>query len=165
MFARIDIQIQASAKQIKTLNKSGIDTTDIKYQFLRSLILLIVSEYETIIEKMFILRASKCKDPHLVNFIKSQIDKKFRSPDLSKISGTLGAFDSKLKEAFQKNTINLPMHTAWDNVMRARHFIVHKQGSLNLTYEELLTTYPETKKILIEIAKLLKIKRREIAAN
>ena len=163
MFASIDLQIKDSQKHINRLAKKGIETSAIKHQFLRSLILLIVSEYENIIEKIFILRASKCNDPDVLNYVKRQVEKKFRSPDLSKISGTLGAFSDSLKTNFQNKTNNLPMHSAWDNVMRARHYIVHRQGSLNITYDELLVTYPETKKIIKELAKLLKVRQKDIS--
>ncbi len=162
MFSVIDIQIQESQKDITEYQRSGIDTNKIKHQYLRSFVLLIVSEYEYLIERIFYLRASKCNDNQIVNYVKNQIDKKFRSPDLSKINKTLSLFDDTLKHDFFNKTNNLPMHSAWDNIMKARHYIVHKQGSLNLTYDELLKTYPVSKNIIVELINILGVSANDL---
>ena len=38
---------------------------------------------------------------------------------------------------------NSASHAAWDNIMRARHAVVHKQGSMNLTLREFRDAYPK----------------------
>lgn len=162
MFEVIDFQINESQRDLLLYQNSGIDIEKIKHQYLRSLVLLIVSEYENIIEKIFNLRASLCNDLHVTNYVRFQIDKKFRSPDLSKINQTLGYFDDCLKKTFIDNVSNTKVHAAWDNLMKARHYIVHKQGTLNITYDELLTTYPETKKVIFEIVKLLGVDQSQL---
>ncbi len=163
MFESIDMQIEESQKEIKLINEKGIDVEKIKLQYLRSLILLIVSEYENILEKIFIHRASLCNDEHVLNYVKFQIEKKFRSPDLGKINQTLGFFDNTIKKSFMDTINNTPTQAAWDNIMKARHFIVHKQGALNITFEELLLSYKETKKVLYEILKLFSINEKDLS--
>jgi len=156
MFDTIDLQISDSKKEIDDYIESGYQYAEkIKHHYSRSLVLLIVSEYEVLIENVFISRASKCNDQILINYIKNQINKKFRSPDIRKINEILKAFDENFYVAFCNKINNTPSHTAWDNLLRARHSIVHKQGSLNLTYEEVVSSYQETKNILIELASLI----------
>lgn len=162
MFRNIDFQIAEAQNQINEYISNGIDVQNIKHQYLRSLVLLIVSEYENIIEKIFYIRASKCNDTQIVNYVKNQIDKKFRSPDLSKINQTIGNFDDTLKQRYISIINNTPVNSAWDNIMKARHFIVHKQGTLNLTYEELISTYPNTKIVIRELVRLFNLSENEI---
>ena len=162
MFETIDLQIKESQKEIEFIIEKGIDAEKIKLQYLRSFVLLIVSEYENLLEKIFIHRASLCNDEHVINYVKFQIEKKFRSPDLSKINQTLGFFDNTVKTSFLNTINNTPIHAAWDNIMKARHFIVHKQGSLNITFEELLQSYEETKKVLYEILNLFNINENDL---
>jgi hypothetical protein len=153
MFESIDSQIQDSRSEISNYAGKALDSLEkIKFHYLRSIVLLIVSEYEITIEKMFILRASKCNDAMLINYVKKQMDKKFRSPDISKIDQMLGMFDDILLRQFKTKITNTPSHMAWDNLLRARHCIVHRQGNLNMTFEELVSSYPATKKVIVELA-------------
>jgi hypothetical protein len=112
------------------------------------LVVLIVSEYEEYLEKLFIKRAEQCGDQHATNYIKQTLNQKFRSPDLSKINETLSRFDSSYKTTFLQNVENSAEHAAWDSLMKARHAVVHKKGSLNLTFGELCEKYPLTKKLI-----------------
>lgn len=43
------------------------------------------------------------------------------------------------------NIENLLEHAAWDSLMKARHAVEHKKGSLNLTFGELIQKYLLTK--------------------
>ena len=52
------------------------------------------------------------------------------------------------KQNFSTAILNTEHHAAWDNIMRARHAVVHKGGTFNITFGELLTTYPKTKVVL-----------------
>lgn len=162
MFSLIDSYINDANLELSLLEKNGIDVSNLKNHYLRSLTMLIVSEYEILIEKIFYSRALKCKDIHVTNFIKNQINRYFRSPDLGKINEILGRFDSSLKTTFEKAVINQPEHAAWDNLLKARHFITHKQGSLNLTYEELIKSLPLTKKVIFEIINSIGLKPKDI---
>ena len=156
IFQNLDLKIRISQKEIEAYTKGNYQYLErIKAHYLNSLILLIVSEYEIIIEKLFYLRAAECKDAMLVNFVKNQMDKIFRSPDLSNITKTLKMFDEKLSESFVKKINNTTIHSAWDNLMKARHSIVHRQGNLNLTYEELISSYPKTKGVIFELVSIL----------
>jgi hypothetical protein len=162
MFSLIESYINDAQQEITCLEGSGIDVSKLKNHYLRSLTMIIVSEYENLIEKIFYSRALKCNDAHVTNYVKHQISNKFRSPDISKINSILGFFDDSLKAAFETAVINQPMHAAWDNLLKARHFIVHKQGSLNLTYEELLKSYSLTQKVIFEIINAIGLQPSDI---
>ena len=158
IFQNLDLKIRISQMEIDVYTKNNYQNLDkIKFHYLNSLILLIVSELEIIIEKLFYLRAAKCKDEILTNFIKNQMDKKFRSPDLSNVTKILKMFDEKLSESFQKKIHNTTVHSAWDNLMKARHSVVHRQGNLNLTYEELISSYPKIKGVIFGLATILEV--------
>ena len=158
MLENLDLQIHNSQIEIKIFADNNYEYLEkIKLQYLKSLVMLIVSEYEVIIEKIFYLRAEKCNDYMLANFVKIFMDRKFRSPNLSKIYDTLKSFDNKLSNDFRSRINNTTIHAAWDNLIEARHYIVHKSGSLNLTYEELILSYPKTKNVLIELAFILDV--------
>jgi len=57
--------------------------------------------------------------------------------------------------SFLDNIENSPEHAAWDSLMKARHAVVHKQGSLNLTFGELCQKYPLTKSIISKVENVL----------
>lgn len=157
-FESLDLQIHSSQREIEIYTKNNCKYLDnIKLCYLKSLVLLIVSEYEIIIEKIFYLRARECKDTILANFVKTQINNKFRSPDISKITNILKMFDDHLSNVFLQTINNTPAHAKWDNLLRARHHIVHRQGNLNLSYEELISSYEMTKKIILELASILNV--------
>ncbi len=122
-----------------------------------ALVVMIVSEYEELIERMFAERADRCGDKCLAQYVRATIAKKFRSPDLNKITEVLGQFGGDFKRSFSSVILDTEHHAAWDNIMKARHAVVHKGGALNITLGELLSTYPKTKVVLDELKKTLQM--------
>ena len=53
------------------------------------------------------------------------------------------------------NIENSPEHAAWDSLMKARYAVVHKKGSLNLTFGELIQKYPLTKRVITRVETVL----------
>ena len=152
IFRSLDIQIQNSQREIEYFTKNNyLYLENIKLQYLKSLVLLIVSEYEIIIERLFYLRASECKDVTIANFVKVQMNQIFRSPDMSKITKILKMFDEKLFDTFHNKIKNKSVFTVWDNLVKTRHNIVHRLGTLNMTYEELIASYPKTKEVIFAL--------------
>ena len=84
----------------------------------------------------------------MARYVRSTFAHKFRSPDLSKITETLGCFGDDYRQSFSANIIDTKYHAAWDNIIRARHAIVHKSGVLNITFDELVSSYPKTKTVI-----------------
>ncbi len=152
---KIIASINRCNAHLGTLDKSDASTAELEAFLVSSLILLIVSEYEIAIEEMFVQRALRCGDSHIIQYVKSNLARKFRSPDLKKITETLGQFGGDYRESFSKVIINTENHAAWDNIMTARHAIVHKNGSLNITLVELVETYPKTKVVLDVLRNIL----------
>ena len=108
-----------------------------------------------LIANIFISRADQCGDNHVPNYVKTNLMRKFRSPDLGKITETLGQFGNDYRQDFSNKVLNTDNHAAWDNVIQARQAIVHKSGTLNITLSELIATYPKTKTVLAELKKTL----------
>jgi hypothetical protein len=114
-----------------------------------------VSEYEELIERVFVERAHLCGDTYVANFVKEMVARRFRSPDMGKITEMLGRFGANYRQDFSTRILTTEYHAAWDNIMQARHAVVHKSGSLNITFRELLQTYAKTKVVLAELRSIL----------
>src|ERR1035438_3407931 len=91
-FQHIDAAFEVCRQHKSEAQTAGLDSfqlKEIEHYLLRSLILLIVSQYEGYIEKLFVKRAEKTRDLEIRNFMAEITDKKFRSPDLGKITQML----------------------------------------------------------------------------
>jgi len=154
-YQRIDNAIETCRQHVSTLDPTNLKDKELETYLVSGLIVLIVSEYEEHLESLFSKRADLCGDIHAANYIKMTLSQKFRSPDLSKINETLSRFDSTYKVSFLNSIENSPEHAAWDSLMKARHAVVHKKGSLNLTFGELYQKYPLTKTVISQVENIL----------
>lgn len=117
----------------------------------------ITAHYECLIEGIFYERACLCGDTQVTNYVKCALQKKFRSPDLSKINDILKSFDPVYHKTFGERVTNTAHHVKWDNIMRARHSVVHGEQSLTMTLTELLPTYRESRRIVDELRMALEL--------
>ncbi len=147
-FPRIEQALKISDEHLSSLTVSDATKAEIESYFVSALTLLIISEYEQLIESIFGQRADLCSDPYACSFIKVSLVRRFRSPDLEKLTKALGHFGNDYRDNFSSKVINTDLHAAWDNIMRARQAIVHKSGTLNLTFSELTNSYKKTKEVL-----------------
>lgn len=154
-YQRIDNAIEICRQHVSTLDPSNLKDKELETYLVAGLVVLIVSEYEEYLESLFVKRAELCGDLHASNYIKKTLSQKFRSPDLSKINETLSRFDRTYKDSFLNGIENSPEHAAWDSLMKARHAVVHKKGSLNLTFRELHQKYPLTKTVISQVERVL----------
>lgn len=154
---RIESALSTCQKHVNELDPTDVYHMEMQTYLVAGLVVLIVSEYEEYLEELFIKRAEQCGDIHATNFIRATLSQKFRSPDLSKINETLNRFDSSCKKSFQGSVENSPAHAAWDSLMKARHAVVHKKGSLNLTFHELVSNYQLTKEIILNVENSLSV--------
>jgi len=148
LYQRIENALTVCRTHINGLDPTNMQDKELETYLVSGLVILIVSEYEEYLETVFVKRAEACGDSHATNYIKKTLSQKFRSPDLSKINETLKRFDTTYKQVFLADVENSPNHAAWDSLLKARHAVVHKKGSLNMTFGELETNYPLTKKII-----------------
>lgn len=155
-FLRIDAALDTCAKHLASLNETDAAVTvELESHLVAAMTVLIVSEYETFIKSKFGQRGDRCGDPHVANYVRSQLARRFRSPDLGKVNEVLGCFGQDYRDTFFRDVENTPEHAAWDNIMRARHFIVHRQGTMNLTFRELRDSYDRTKVVLERLIQTL----------
>ncbi len=150
-FQRIEDALNICEQHLGAVSDENPGRPEVESYLLAGVVLLIVSEYEELLESIFAERALECKDKQVANYIKGAISQKFRSPDFSKITETLNRFDEEYKKSFLREVENTEIHAAWDNLMKARHFFVHKKGTLNLTLHELQETYPKTKSMFEKV--------------
>ena len=152
---RIENAISCCELHIRITDNGDPKVLEIHSYLVYSVVLIIISEYEVLIERLFAGRANNCGDEHIASYVRKQLNRKFRSPDISKINQTLGDLGQDYLDTFKSAIENTEFHAAWDNIMRARHAIVHKQGTCNLTFNELITSYQKTKQLLTELVKVL----------
>ena len=155
VFSKIENALNVCKSHLDSLDRNDPKIIEIENYLVAGLVILIVSEYETLIEDLFSTRADMCGDSHVASYTKSMIAQTFRSPDLTKITSTLNRFGRDYKHKFSNKILNTPQHAAWDNIMKARHAIVHKKSNLNLTFRELQSSYQETKTVIAEICNTL----------
>lgn len=148
-FPRIDSAMETCSLHLTTL--AGLNPAvlaELERHLVAALTVLIVSEYEAFIEDSFGRRADRCGDPHVARYVRSQMARRFRSPDLTKVNDVLLLFGRDYRDSFFQEIENTQEHLAWDNIMRARHSIVHGQGAMNLTLRELRVSYARTRTVL-----------------
>jgi hypothetical protein len=156
-FVRIESALSTCQTHLRSLDSANPDSAEIESRIVSSLIVLIVSEYEELIESMFVARASLCGDSNVACYVRNSIANRFRSPDLGKIAEILGQFGGTYRETFSTRIMNTAYHAAWDNIIKARHTIVHTNGTLAITFRELLESYPKTKTVISELKNTLGI--------
>ena len=165
-FPRIDSALEACRIHLKVLNETDEAlAVEVETHIVSALVVLIVSEYEVFIEDAFGKRSDQCGDTHVANYVHSQLAKRFRSPDLSKVNDVLKSFGQDYRKSFFTDVENTPEHAAWDNIMRARHAIVHRQGSMNLTFLELTKSYDQTKIVIDKLVRTLGCETDAISSN
>ena len=84
----------------------------------------------------------------MTNFVKHHTARRFRNPDIGKITVALGEFGTEYRERFTLRVENTGAHASWDNIIRARHGIVHGRGAANMTLRELETAYRGSHEVL-----------------
>ncbi len=152
---RIEHSISCCGQYIRSSDNGDPNISEIHSHLVSSVVLTITSEYEELIEKIFTDRANRCGDTYVTNYVKRQLHDKFKSPDLGKIHNTLLYLSEDYRETFMSATNDNEFSAAWNNIMKARHAVVHKQGTCNLTFDELKNSYQKTKKVLTELVKVL----------
>lgn len=156
-FTRIQLAIDNCERCLGSLDDANEGKIAIETYLTASLAIMIISEYERLIADLFCKRADQCGDGEVAAYLRWSMDKRFRSPDLGKINEVLGTLSRSRRDAFFKPIENTGVHAAWDNLMKARHAWVHREGSFNLTFRELKETYLQTKEVLRQLVAALGI--------
>lgn len=147
--------------EIVALGFNAAHLAEIENLVLRAIVLLMVSEYEEYIEKLFIKRAAKTNDQHIHSFFVKHMDRKFRNPNLGKMNEMLGQMGGTYRQTFQDRVeVNNPhLKASWDSIITARHAIVHKEnaGVINLSWQDLEDAVAKTGLVLDALADALQL--------
>ena len=149
--SRIDEALTTCRKHLSSLDDGLPESLEIEGLLVSSIVLLIVSHYEHHIADQFSERAEMCGDQQVTNFVKIQIGRRFRNPDLGKIATALGELGGECRRQFTSRVANSSAHASWDNIIRARHTIVHTRGVPNLTLRELEKSYRGSHQVLVAL--------------
>ena len=147
-FPHIDDALEVSRRHLSTLDDGLPDTVEIASLLVASIVLLIVSNYEHYIAGQFAERAKRSGDQHLANFVTRHTARRLWSPKIGKIAEVLGEFGTDYRDLFRTRVGNTSGHASWDNLILARHTIVHTNNTTNMTLRELETTYQESQDVL-----------------
>lgn len=145
------------------LDSSGVRGTEIESYLSAYLIVLIVAEYEVLLEKIIVKRMTRINDPHVVSFSRKAIDMLLRSPRFTEVTGMLGHFGGQYQQAFRDSTKSIPDAVAYyGNILVNRHAFCH-EAKVNMTFTELETWFSESKKIFQALADSVGLTSEELA--
>lgn len=109
--------------------------------------------YEECIEKLFVLRASKTKDKHLISYIEKSVDKGFRNPNYDKILEFLGYFGEDYKKSF-KSRVPEQGKQAINSIVTNKNNIAHGKQS-NVTIADIISYHLNAKVIFDKLELIL----------
>ena len=141
MFPHVDDALLVCRRHLSGRDDTLPDSVEIESLLVSSIVLLVVSHYENHIAEQFAERAARSGDSQVTNFVRHHTSRRFRNPDIGKITVALGEFGREYREQFTRRVENTRAHASWDNIIRARHGIVHGRGAANMTLRELETAY------------------------
>ena len=118
-YKKIEYSLRICAERLGELAGGAPEGPELESRLVAGLVLLIVSEYEEMIEATFVRRAEQCRDVALVNYVRAMVARRFRSPDIGKITETLGYFGGDYKKRFSEAVLNKTAQAAWYNIMQA----------------------------------------------
>jgi hypothetical protein len=151
-FKRIEDAFETCKKHLDSTNSRN---TEIESFLVGYLIVLVIAEYEVLLEKILAKRADRIKDAHVQSFVKVAVDKLTRSIKIGEVSGLLSHFGSDYKKAFVDANQKTPTAmTYYDNIMANRHLVAHQTGT-TMTLLELETAFIESKIVFQTLADAL----------
>jgi hypothetical protein len=159
-FARIDTAINLADKQMGELTK--IDP-QLQAFVVGYLVLEIVSEFETRIEQMFVIRAKKTKDTPVSNFVGKMLDTRFRRPAVGKIKEFLGHFDTAMRICLETEMKGTQIESSMDSLLTNRDYYVHKEGNATLGFQGVKDAYVDAVKLFDCLAKALGLSATDLA--
>ena len=158
-FRRIELAIEVCRNHLDSTNARN---SEIESYLVSHIIVLVIAEYEMLLEKMILKRVGRTNDAHVQSFVHKSLDKFFRSIKVTEISGLLGRFGEDYKKSFQDAAANIqPAISRYGNILQSRHAIAH-EASLNMTWAELEISFNESKLVLSAIANALGLTADEI---
>lgn len=137
----------------------------IDHYLLRTMIMLIVSRAETILEEMFCKKAESSGIEEYRCLMASVMDKTFRTPELSKITGKLNNLSKIRGTRFSTEIKKRPeMSAHWESLITARHAIVHRAngGAVTMNWDDLEKCYESFIEILGIVSIALDLTKKEI---
>ena len=154
-FYPIEDAFSVARKHLLTLDDTLPDTEKIESFFVASIVLLIVSHYESHIARQFVRRAERSGDQHVTSYVRHHTARQFRSPDIRKITEALNQFGSDYKERFSDQVMETQAQLSWDTILKNRHGIVHDRRPPSMTLRELEEAYRGTQGILAALSDCL----------
>lgn len=158
-FKRIDAAVATCKSHIDATGARG---TEIESFLVSYLLVTIAADFEIRLEAIVSKRAERTADPHIQSFVRVAAGRIIRGIKISEITGVLGHFGSDCKESFSKEIADTLPHTCYDNILANRHMVAHQTGP-NMTFAELETALPESKKVLDAVASALGLTATELS--
>ncbi|MDA8054911.1 MAG: HEPN domain-containing protein [Thermoplasmatales archaeon] len=151
-FKKIDQEIDVTSKFLRKCNGKS---TEIEAFLAQYLLVEIGATFESTIRQMVVDRAYKTRDLGLTTFI-GEIMEGVNSLSVNDIRGNiLRRFSEEFVKAFDSE---LPSDSAviskYNNIVINRHKAAHG-GKIEMTYEEVVQSYRESRKVIRLIAKIL----------
>jgi hypothetical protein len=133
------------------LSFSNISSQEQAY-LAKFLVVYICGIYEEIIETLINEMVSHNSNTEISNFIENNLKRYFRNPDIGAIKGLLGSFNDDWKSIIDQ--IPPKYLSALNSIVSNKNALAHG-GVINITLNEILTYYNDSKLVIEEIDKLL----------
>ncbi len=142
--------IELTIKVIKSF-KSASEAE--KSYLARYLVVYISGLYEECIECILNERINSLGSKELNNFAQRKINETFRNPDIPKLVGLLGLFDSKWKDKINK----LPLRTkeSFNFMSRNKNLVAHG-APCTITIRDVVTNFRYSKKVIHTVDRVVK---------
>lgn len=126
---------------------------EIKSYLTEFLLIRICAEYEKEIKRIIVNRTELTGDMELASFMKQKGD--VRDLSTSALKGNiLKPFSQKYGDLFDKMVAGTEYETRYNNIITNRNKAAHG-GIVNMTFEELIQSYPLAKRIMDSMSKIL----------
>lgn len=150
--ADVDSAIDACRKHLLS---SGARGTEIEAFLTVYLLIRICGAYEKEIEGLVVARAKRSKDVEVALFVENTM-KDYHGLKVSDVKGKLLAKFGSTFVALFEEFLSQEQEAAqlYQNIVLNRHSIAHGK-SINITFDELILSYPKSKKVVEKIQAIL----------
>jgi hypothetical protein len=149
------VAIDEAIKNCKEhLDKMDTKNREIETYLTHYLLVFICRTYEKEIKKIIVDRAKQTKDEHIVSFIENTIQA-YRCLKIEDLKGNiLGKFNKSLEVAFYQKIKGTDAEIRYRNIILGRDAVAHDRP-VNMTFDELVTSYPVSSIVLDALAETL----------
>jgi len=158
-FGQLDYEIRQCEQHLDT---TATRNTEVENYLVRYMLVRICAEYETRIAALVQRRCSRINDQYLLRFSHWGAKLATRNFNVGDISGMLGLFGEDYKKTFSDAVLKTEAETAWNNIYTNRHTVAHGNGTVMMTFPDLVRDYADSVVVIDKIVTALCLRPKDI---